>query len=142
MIREYTEQDREDVLGIYDYPTTTSKKRIEVKLDAVEKLGNWFGFIAVDNDEVVGYVFIEDLIGGIYVSELAVKKGFRLHGIGTKLMERVEEFAQERDCKNISLNCNTDNSNMDFYEKIGFEQSGNQVGYREGQDKIWFLKRL
>ncbi|MBN3036941.1 MAG: GNAT family N-acetyltransferase [Candidatus Diapherotrites archaeon] len=142
MIRPYQQKDREEVLGIYTYSDPTKKKRIEVKINAVERLDNWYGFVAEDDGGIVGYVLIEDLIGGMYVSELAVKEGYRLHGIGTSLMKEVEELAREKACKNISLNCNVDNPNKEFYKKIGFEESGSQIGYREGQDKIWFLKRV
>lgn len=87
-------------------------------------------FVAVENDNVLGYAFcifqkheknnILTDIKTLYIDDLCVDKAFRKKHIGKKLYEYVLEFARKSDCYNVTLNvwaCNEEA--LGFYEKMG-----------------------
>ncbi|MCM1156524.1 MAG: GNAT family N-acetyltransferase [Roseburia sp.] len=51
----------------------------------------------------------------------AVKKDFRRHGIGTKLIKEMLEFLKENGYERVSLSVNKDNYAYHIYRKLGFQ---------------------
>lgn len=48
-----------------------------------------------------------------------------MHGIGQKIVEKLTELAKKKNCYKIILDCKE--TNIPFYEKIGFQQKGSQM---------------
>ncbi|HPO83093.1 MAG TPA: GNAT family N-acetyltransferase [bacterium] len=59
--------------------------------------------------------------GDYYISNIAVYPEFRCSGLGTRLLEKVEEEAGERGCKMMVLDVEADNRGaISLYEKLGY----------------------
>lgn len=57
-----------------------------------------------------------------YISLLVVDEGFRGMGLGTKLLKKAIELAEERECSRLVLDVDSDNSGAkELYEKVGFK---------------------
>lgn len=87
-----------------------------------------FHLVAVCKDTVIGSARLRELsedVGSIaYVSVLAE---FRNQGIGTKLVEKLIEKAEEKNLK--TLRVMTRSGAVDFYKKLGFVEQGTPFDY-------------
>ncbi|HPQ22364.1 MAG TPA: GNAT family N-acetyltransferase [Saprospiraceae bacterium] len=86
-------------------------------------------YVACINENIVGWIhgfysmrvesefFVE--IGG-----LVIEKRFRKIGIGKKLVEKVTEWAELKNCRKVRVRCNLlRTESHEFYQKIGFEMN-------------------
>lgn len=86
-------------------------------------------YIYIDNEEVLGYVFLElnEYSGNnlverkeIYIDDLCVDENKRGLGIGKKLFNFVKEYAKSNNYSSITLNVWEGNINaIKFYQKLG-----------------------
>jgi GNAT superfamily N-acetyltransferase len=104
--------------------------------------GQLYGLFLRDKDGVV--------IGGAdgwtwgstcYIRHLFVPEPMRGRGIGTKLMERIEEEAKAKSCTLIVLESH-DFQAPEFYCKRGFSVVGAVEGYPRGHRNFTFVKRI
>ena len=73
-------------------------------------------FVAIENSKMIGTItIINDYIGTVFVNP-----GYHSKGIGTKLMETIENLAKERKIENLRLNSSI--NAVDFYEKLGYKK--------------------
>jgi GNAT superfamily N-acetyltransferase len=72
---------------------------------------------------------------------LWVSDEYRKQGLGTKIINKIEELAKEKGCKNIHLDTFEFQAPR-FYEKNGFKCIGTIPGWLEGQDYIFYRKRV
>ena len=79
-----------------------------------------FCFTATVEDEIVGAVTGAAFFSEIYMDELVVKEAHRGKGIGTRLIQAVEEFYAGQGFNNINC-CTNGFQASGFYEKCGFE---------------------
>jgi diamine N-acetyltransferase len=88
-------------------------------------------FIIKDNGQALGYTWFEireyqenaflNSYRSIIVHHLSIAIEFQNKGLGKQLMNKVMEYANERDIKRIELDYWSSNENAKkFYEKIGF----------------------
>ena len=87
-------------------------------------LNNSGVFVAVLNDNVVGYIFCDVITEGdgktLYVDDLCVDPSARKQGIGNRLMDRAVEYGRESECRLLMLNVwEFNESAVKFYEKYG-----------------------
>lgn len=107
-----------------------------------------------DSHEVQLGVFVRDengrVIGGllghvkwrwVYVAKLWLPDELRGHGVGTRVMRAVEEYAQRHDCLGIYLDT-FEYQALPFYEKLGYVQFGVLDGYPPGYRQFHLLKTL
>lgn len=86
-------------------------------------------FIAVDGDEIVGYLGIkrshlEKLMHRAKFT-VGVLEDHQRQGIATKLIEFAEDWAKEQDVKRLELTVITENEPaIALFEKTGFEKEG------------------
>jgi len=67
---------------------------------------------------------------GLYVRRLAVDPEYRRHKIGTLLMERTEQHAQETQQNSLVLEVRKDlTRNQKFFESLGYKQEENMNNY-------------
>lgn len=84
-------------------------------------------FVAVLEDEIVGTIsfFIEMKFihsGGkvCHIEDVAVREDLQISGIGTSLMEFVENIAKQENCYKMILDCG--DYNVRFYQKNGYRE--------------------
>ena len=89
---------------------------------------DWFIWCAVDDDEILGHVYVqqvhkvpkpsapEDSFG--YVSNVYTRPQYRNQGIGTQLMEHVKRWAAELDLEFLLLW--PSESSIPFWNRAGF----------------------
>ncbi len=108
--KDFEELDKmaDDLLTEYD------------KENGVEYNFNKFSFVAIDGNELVGFITGFSYYSEITINNVVVKKGYRGKGIGTKLIRKVEEYFEDKGFNNINLVTN-DFQAPKFYEKCGFE---------------------
>ncbi|WP_281086589.1 ribosomal protein S18-alanine N-acetyltransferase [Caldisphaera lagunensis] len=97
---------------------------------------------SIDNN-IVGYSlgYMEDEEVGHIVS-IAVKKAYRNNGIGTKLMESIENELKSRGAKLIKLEVSVDNNARKLYEKLGYKMIKLLPMYYGNRDGILMIKEF
>lgn len=94
-----------------------------------------------DNNAILGGLYGHTFYRWLFIELLAVPEQGRGQGIGSKLMNRVEEFAREKDCVGIWLDT-FDFQAPGFYKKLGYTECGEIVDYPLGHKRHFFQKRL
>ena len=107
-----------------------------------------------DPNEVQIGVFVRDasarVVGGllghlrwrwIYVAKLWLPDELRGHGVGTRVMRAVEEYARRNRCLGIYLDT-FEYQALPFYEKLGYVQFGVLEGYPPGYRQFHLFKTL
>jgi GNAT superfamily N-acetyltransferase len=116
----------------------------EVKTTAAELREHLFGprpyaevLIASLADQPVGFaLFFHNYSTflskpGIYLEDLYVREAFRTHGVGTALLQAVQQLAVERGCGRFEWSVlNWNQRAIDFYEKMGAKPMSEWTIYR------------
>ena len=79
--------------------------------------------------------------GWLYVEKLWVSETARGHGLGSRLLARAEEIAQERDCVGAYLTT-FEHQARPFYEQRGYQLFGTLDGYPAGTREYYVCKRF
>ncbi|HVG47003.1 MAG TPA: GNAT family N-acetyltransferase [Rubellimicrobium sp.] len=77
----------------------------------------------------------------LFLHLLGVSRGARGTGVGTRLMQAIEEEARARDLIGIWLDTYSFQA-PGFYRKLGYEEVGRIPDYPPGQARIFLAKRL
>jgi len=73
-------------------------------------------FVAIEKSKIIGTItIINDFIGTVFVNP-----EYHSKGIGTKLMETIENLAKERKIEKLRLQSSI--NAVDFYEKLGYSK--------------------
>lgn len=107
-----------------------------------------------DPDERQLAVFVRDsaglVVGGllghvrwkwVYVAKLWLPDELRGHGVGTRVMQAIEDYARRHDCQGIYIDT-FEYQALPFYEKLGYEQFGVLEGYPPGYRQFHLRKTL
>jgi ribosomal protein S18 acetylase RimI-like enzyme len=79
-------------------------------------------FFAVDGDEIVGVAATERRDGGIYIDRLGVDPARQGSGLGSFMLERLEEIARADGLRGLSLEtAEMAEGNIRLYRRHGFE---------------------
>lgn len=81
-----------------------------------------FTFKATKNGKTVGLIFGKHESGTIYISNIIVAKSERRKGIGTKLIQKAEEFGKKFCDHKIWLITGRHYSEDPFFKKSGFKK--------------------
>lgn len=82
-------------------------------------------YFAVDGDEIVGVAATERRDGGIYIDRLGVDPARQGTGLGSFMLERLEEIARANGLKGLSLEtAEMAEGNIRLYRRHGFEIVG------------------
>ncbi len=121
---EYNRLKLEDFLQMYD---NTNYEIAVGKLD----------------DDIVGFILIQ-ITDEINITSLAVKKEFRNLGVGTKLLNWLENFALSKNIDTISLEVNSKNITAYLlYEKFGFTVRRERKNYySDGNACLEMMKKV
>lgn len=107
-------------------------------IDEMKKIPTTKIFVAYRGEQILGVI-----TGFIGFSTFTAKKTYEIHdivvhpearglGIGTRLLEKVENEAKEMDCAKINLEVRTDNPAQKLYERKGFDY---------GSPKWWYMTK-
>jgi len=88
-----------------------------------------FGFVVEINNKVIGYASLHviDKINrrSCLIEDVVIHKNYRSKGIGRDLINHLINFSKNKKCDKIILN--SSESNVIFYEKLGFEKNEVQM---------------
>lgn len=106
---------------------------------------NSYFIIAKNNDdEIVGFAGLKNIIDEANIMNIVVKKSFRHHGIGSILLENLLNYSKDNNLKTITLEVNEHNlSAIRLYDKFDFDHIGIRKKYYNGEsDAIIMSKKL
>ena len=134
LIREIEERDYPAVLPLWNNVLgnhNITAENIGWHHDRFKGNGHYKAFAAVLDDEVVGFVYIMQYapwaVEGtqFWIQGIAVKDGMTGRGIGTKLLEHIEQYGKGKGVEYITLNTGFKRTSAhSFYERNGY-RSGN-----------------
>ena len=86
--------------------------------------------VAVDGQQVAGYVGSQSVMGEADMMNIAVSSKFRRMGIAQELVERLVKLLREKDVYSLSLEVRASNESAKaLYGKLGFEPVGRRPNY-------------
>ncbi|MCK4520735.1 GNAT family N-acetyltransferase [Candidatus Parcubacteria bacterium] len=98
--------------------------------------------IAIDNNEIIGYLIANSPYGGVSsIIWLAVKDSSQNKGIGSNLLKKYEAIAKKQGIHKILLLI-TDKQRSKFYKKNGYKLVGYIPQSYFGVDDWWFYKEI
>lgn len=120
-------EDVVDVLMRID--TDTIGERWEKGNFLVELPGKWrCSWAAVQDGRTVAFVIASRKADSIHVHRIAVAREVRGRGIGSVLLERVAQCAEELDMPWVTLRVAADNVGaVRFYDRLGFESQDSDL---------------
>jgi RimJ/RimL family protein N-acetyltransferase len=141
-VREVRESDAESLVALIKQVEKESEfmlmepgerqitpEQQQQRIHSIQKNENSTIFVAEYEEQLVGYMFA---MGGtakrnqhsVYVV-IGILKDYRGQGIGTRLFEKLEEWAVERKIRRLELTTVTRNvAGVALYKKMGFEVEG------------------
>lgn len=127
-----TQQDCEAIAQLttqLGYPT--SSQSVVQRLNQIDSAKNYHTLVIENETSVIAYTGFIELFSSehdltfIQVQVFVVDQAYRANGIGSTLMQAIEQFAYEKKIKTIKLNSGNRAEREAahvFYEKIGFEK--------------------
>lgn len=108
--------------GVIDPPSSAHL----LTADGLGEKAKWeTGFLAVENGRIVGCVFALERERDCYVGKLAVEPQLQRRGIGTRLMQAVEDLARQRGKDSIELETRIElTANHAAFARLGFREIG------------------
>ncbi len=89
-------------------------------------------FVALCNGEVAGYIGAHNIVGEVYITNVAVNPSYRRQGVATKLIERLVEISRAENAEFITLEVRVSNTSAQaLYEKQGFQVVGKRKAFYE-----------
>jgi len=105
-----------------------SEARLREKLN----LEHFHGLVALLDDEVVGFLGVDEIAGEAFVDDLAVSPQYRRRGVASALLARAEVGAILRGCGKIHLECREGNAAaLRLYERRGYKRVGKRKNFYE-----------
>jgi len=96
-------------------------------------------FLYVINDQLVGFIHIQDLIDEIDIINIIIKENYRRKGYASKLLDYVISISNN---KKLILEVSSLNiPAINLYKKYGFEQINVRKGYYSGSDALIMEKK-
>jgi ribosomal protein S18 acetylase RimI-like enzyme len=102
-------------------------------------------YLALDGEEIVGVAATERRDSGIYIDRLGVAPTRQSSGLGSFLLERVEEIARASGLKELSLEtAEMAEGNVRLYRRHGFEivRRGPPSHGRDAHIRVFMVKPL
>lgn len=91
--------------------------------------------VAKIDNEIVGFAGVIDTVDQLEITNIVVRKSYRKHGIGNKLLEVLINMAMESNKNEIILEVNNKNlAAIKLYEKNGFKNIGIRKKYYNNED--------
>lgn len=89
-------------------------------------------FVAFSGERVAGYIGSHNVLGEVYITNVAVFSEFRRNGVGKALVNFLVEQMKTENAEFVTLEVRKSNSNaISLYEKCGFEKVGERKDFYE-----------
>ena len=96
-------------------------------------------FLCVDNDKLIGFIHIQDLVDEIDIINIVIDENCRRKGYASMLIDYVTNYAKD---KKIILEVSDQNlSAINLYKKYNFVEINRRKGYYNGIDAIIMEKK-
>ena len=135
IIRELEEKDYPALLSLLNNELGSSYTAVDdiaLHYDRVKGDERYKTFAALLNGETVGFIstvqfFTVGFDGNlIWIVQMAVKKEIQNNGVGTKLLQYIENYAREKGCDSIILNSGVRRIDAHaFYKRNGYNTASN-----------------
>ena len=99
-----------------------------------EELSNNFArfVVALSNGEIVGYIGSHNVLGEVYITNVAVFPEYRKNGFGEALIKTLVETVKNENADFITLEVRKSNASaIKLYEKCGFCAVGERKSFYE-----------
>lgn len=101
-----------------------------------------FYFVAVKDDEVIGYCGYWWTFGEAQITNVAVSPEYRQKGIASALMDEMTNHCREMDVFSITLEVRvSNNAAISMYEKYGFERVGLRPKYYNNKEDALLMTK-
>ncbi len=120
----------------------SSPWREKAFLEELEKDSS-YSFLAVCDDEIIGYCVMSTVLDEGSLLLIAVKEDYRRQGVAKALINKLYEVASKKELSFITLEVRVSNeSAIRFYEKEGFEKVAQRKHYysRPIEDAVLMTK--
>ena len=89
-------------------------------------------FVAFSGEEIVGYIGSHNVLGEVYITNVAVFPEFRRNGFGKALVEFLVNEMKSENAEFVTLEVRKSNINaISLYEKCGFQKVGERKKFYE-----------
>ena len=89
-------------------------------------------YVAFSGDKIAGYIGSHNVLGEVYITNVAVFPEFRRIGVGKALVEFLVNVMKEENAEFVTLEVRKSNLNaVSLYEKCGFEKVGERRNFYE-----------
>lgn len=89
-----------------------------------------YAFVAIDNDEVIGFAVLSVVLDEGSLLDIAVNKSHRRKGVAKKLFEAVQKVAEDNKLSFITLEVRVSGTPaISLYKAMGFEQVAIRKNY-------------
>ena len=89
-------------------------------------------FVVICNGDVAGYIGSHNILGEVYITNVAVFSDFRRNGVGKELVEFLVNQMKSENADFVTLEVRKSNANaISLYEKCGFEKVGERKDFYE-----------
>ncbi len=102
-------------------------------------------FVAITKNEVSGYIGANNVLGEVYIDNIAVFYNYRGFGIGESLLRHLIKVSEDENCNLVTLEVRVSNTPArNLYEKLGFQNIGVRKNFYEQpkEDAIIYTKYL
>lgn len=123
------------------FSTPWSEKALRSELDR----DNSRFFVAITKNEVSGYIGANNVLGEVYIDNIAVFYNYRGFGIGESLLRHLIKVSEDENCDLVTLEVRVSNTPArNLYEKLGFQNVGVRKNFYEQpkEDAIIYTKYL
>lgn len=144
-IRPLRAGDIPDIMRIEkeSFPSPWSENIFRDEIDNLS--GSSYSFGVEYEDRFIGYICFWRNPPELHITNIALDSGWKRKGLGTKLIEFAEKFAEESDCRWVTLEVRPSNrAAREMYEKRGFRYTGKCKNYYRdtGEDGLIMVKKL
>lgn len=88
--------------------------------------------VAFSGDRIAGYIGSHNVLGEVYITNVAVFPEFRRNGVGKALVEFLVDEMKNESAEFVTLEVRKSNFNaISLYEKCGFEKVGERKNFYE-----------
>lgn len=123
LIRRMMEADLEQVCVI-EQETFSDPWSREDFMDSLKESNNGY-LVAIMDEGIAGYCGYWGIVGEGYIYNVAVKKEYRRHKIGYRMLKALMEEAKGRGITSLTLEVRYSNeAAIGLYETLGFERAG------------------
>lgn len=131
MIRPMAEEDLEQVEAI-EKACFSIPWSVKSFLDACTTEENIYLVCCDDSNKIMGYCGLWTVLGEGNITNMAVAKEYRKHGIGEALMKEMERLGQLKDVSVFFLEVRESNEPAKrLYEKMGYREIGKRKRFYE-----------